>query len=117
MELHCAGGGTGGVVRDASPAMVVGMEALVILIVPLVALVIYLVSRTQTYGVPRNTEEQLTALRQQEAWHEHRLQHARAKNWDREMIHRISEELDDTRFQLAQVNASAQAASRQNPAS
>jgi hypothetical protein len=33
------------------------------------------------------------------------------------MIHRIIEERDDTRFQLAQVTAAQTAASRRNPAS
>ena len=83
------------------------MEALILPVIPLVALAVYLISRFQNYGAPRNPQEEMEGLRQQLAWHEHRLQHAREKKWDRDMIHRITEELDDTRFQLARLNAAA----------
>lgn len=84
------------------------MEALVIVFVPLIALGIYVISRFQTYGLPRNAQEEIAELRQRLAWHEQRLRHAQEKNWDRDMIHQITEQLEDTRFQLVQVNAREQ---------
>lgn len=84
------------------------MEALVIVFVPLIALGIYVISRFQTHGLPRNAEEEMAELRQRLAWHEQRLRHAREKNWDRDMIHQISEQLEDTRFQLVQASARAE---------
>ncbi len=93
------------------------MEALVLLLVPIVALAVYLAARFQAQGAPRTVAQQIEQLHQQLAWHEHRLRHAREKNWDHDMIRPIIEELDDTRFQLAQVTAAQTAASRRNPAS
>lgn len=84
------------------------MEALVLVFVPLIALGIYVISRFQTHGLPRNAQEEIAELRQRLSWHEQRLRHARERNWDREMIHQISEQLEDTRFQLVQISARAE---------
>jgi len=40
-------------------------------------------------------------------WHEQRLSQAKAKHWDYSTINKITEELDDTRFRLAQLSARA----------
>ena len=53
----------------------------------------------------RNPGAQQAVLQASLAWHEERLRRAREQNWDREMIHQISEQVDDARFQLAQVAA------------
>ena len=92
------------------------MEALVVILVPLIAFAIYLVSRTLTYGQPQTPEEHLAALKQQEAWHEQRLRHAREKNWDEGMVAQILAQLHDTRGQLARVSAAATPAAPRNPA-
>ncbi len=93
------------------------MEALVILIVPAIAVAVYLISRFQNFGEPRNAEEARAALRQQLAWHEHRLQHAQEKNWDDGMIAQIMEQRNETRGRLARVSAAPASVSPQNPAS
>jgi len=93
------------------------MEALILPVIPMIALAVYLVARFQGYGEPKSRQEAIEGLRQQLAWHEQRLQHAREKNWDREMVHRITEDLDDTRFALARLNAAQTSASPRNPAS
>jgi hypothetical protein len=105
--LQCAPGRVWAIAAGWRRAQGGLMEALVILVVPLIALLIYIISRFDTYGTPRNAQEELVELQQRLAWHEGRLEHARAKNWDRDMIHQITEQLDDTRFQLVQVTARA----------
>jgi hypothetical protein len=93
------------------------MEALVILLVPMVALAIYLISRFQTHGLPQTAQEELAELQQQLAWHEQRLQNARARNWDEGMIAQITSQRDDSRLRLARVSAAAPGEFRQNQAS
>jgi hypothetical protein len=103
--LHCVPAGFPAIARESRHGQDGDMEALVILVVPLIALLIYLISRFDTYGRPRSAQEELAELRQRLAWHEGRLQCAREQNWDRDMVHQITEQLEDTRFQLVQVSA------------
>ncbi|HEY8994062.1 MAG TPA: hypothetical protein VIM71_05335 [Lacunisphaera sp.] len=71
------------------------MEALVILIVPLVALLIGAVAVFQARPVDAGAER--SRLDQHIAWLEERLQHARQKNWDEDMIGRLIEQLEAAR--------------------
>ena len=71
------------------------MEALVILIVPLVALFIGAVAFFQ----PRRLDPAADRARvdQHIAWLEDRLAHARAKNWDEQMMENIRAQLEAAR--------------------
>jgi hypothetical protein len=93
------------------------IEASVILFVLLVAGFLFIGARLMAQNTRKDVMAEQARLRASLAWHEERLRQAKLKNWDYEMIHRISEQLDDTRFQLAQITSAQAAASRQNPAS
>ncbi len=82
-----------------------GMEAAVIIFVPLVAAAIYLGARFSASGRPASPQEELRQLHEQLAWHEDRLRRAKEKNWDDSMIAQIAAQLADTRGQLARVTA------------
>lgn len=90
-----------------------GMEAVVILFVPMVAIAVYLMARFQSQGAKLSPQEETARLREQLAWHEQRLRNAKEKKWDASMIGQIADQLADTEYQLARVNA-AQAASRRD---
>ena len=83
------------------------IEAGVILLVFLVAGLLFVLSRGSAQNSRRNPAAELERLHETLARHEQRLRLAKAKHWDYDMINRITEELDDTRFQLAQLNAQA----------
>lgn len=71
------------------------MEALVILIVPLVALFVGAVAFFQ----PRRSDPAAERARvdQHIAWLEERLAHARAKDWDEQMLENIHVQLEAAR--------------------
>ena len=83
------------------------IEASVILFVLLAAGSLFIGSRLMAQSARKDTAAERTRLHESLAWHEERLRVAKAKNWDYDMINRITEELDDTRFRLAQLNAQA----------
>ena len=91
-----------------------GMEAFVVLLVPLVAAVIYLSARFQAAGNPVSPEEELTQLQERLAWHEDRLRRAKEKNWDNTMIGQIAAQLAEAQGRLARVTAAQPTASRRN---
>jgi hypothetical protein len=88
------------------------IEAGVILMVLLVAALLFVVLRVAAQKARGNPAAEIARLHESLAWHEQRLRVAKAKNWDYDMINRITEELDDTRFRLAQLNAAAPAGRR-----
>jgi len=86
--------------------MVRGMiEAGVILLVFLVVGALFVGARRMAQNPRRDPAAERKRLHQSLAWHEERLRRAKQKNWDYEMVARITEELDDTRFQLARMGA------------
>ena len=87
---------------------------MVVIIVPLIALAIYLGARFSAQGRPASPQEQVAQLREQLAWHEDRLRRAKAKNWDDFMISQIAAQLADTQGRLARITAAQAGAFHQN---
>lgn len=73
------------------------MEAVVILIVPIVALFVGAAAVLQ----PRRLDPAAERVRIAErvAWLEERMRHAQAGNWDEQMMERLTDELADARHQ------------------
>jgi len=90
------------------------MEAVVIFVVPLIAVGIYLSARFSLSGRQVNPQEELARLQDQLAWHEDRLRRAKESNWDDSMIGQIAAQLADTRGELARVTAAQTGAFRRN---
>lgn len=83
------------------------IEASVILFLLVVSSSLFFGSRLMAQNARKDTVAERARLHETLAWHEERLRQAKAKHWDYDMINRITEELDDTRFRLAQLNAQA----------
>jgi hypothetical protein len=83
------------------------IEASVILFVLVAAGSLFIGSRLMAQNTRKDSAAERARLHESLAWHEERLRLAKAKNWDYDMINRITEELDDTRFRLAQLSARA----------
>lgn len=81
------------------------IEASVILFVLVTAGALFVGSRLMAQNARKDSVAERARLHEALAWHEQRLRLAKQKHWDYDMINRITEELDDTRFQLAQLNA------------
>ncbi len=79
------------------------MEAVVIVLVPLIALLIGAMAVLAPRPVDVVAER--ARLDQHIAWLEDRLEHAREKHWDEDMIGRITAQLDDARAELAALPA------------
>ena len=75
------------------------MEALVLLLVPLVAFIIWAVA----YFQPRTTDlaEERQQLDRHIAWLEDRLAYGRQKNWDEQMIANLNAQLAEARERRA----------------
>lgn len=84
------------------------IEASVILLVLVSAVFLFLRSRLLARNTRKDPAAEMARLHESLAWHESRLRRAKAKHWDYEMINRITEELEETRFQLAQISARAE---------
>ncbi len=83
------------------------IEASVILFVLVAVGSLFIGSRLMAQNARKDCVTERARLHETLAWHEERLRLAKAKNWDYDMINRITEELDDTRFRLAQLSARA----------
>jgi hypothetical protein len=83
------------------------IEASVILFVLVVAGSLFIGARLMAQNARKDPVAEIARLHESLAWHEERLRLAKAKNWDYDMVNRITEELEDTRFQLAQISARA----------
>jgi hypothetical protein len=84
------------------------IEASVILLALGATVAFFIASRVKAQNARKDTAAERARLHETLAWHEQRLRLAKAKHWDYAMINRITDELDDTRFRLAQLNASAE---------
>src|SRR6267154_1722907 len=95
--------------------MVKGMiETSVILFVFLTAGGLFLVARLSAQNARSNPAAERARLQESLAWHEERLQRAKEKNWDYDMINRITEEMEDIRFRLASLNTLPVSAGRRD---
>ena len=83
------------------------IEAGVILFVLVAVGSLFIGSRLMAQPARKDAVAERARLHASLAWHEERLRQAKVKNWDYDMINRITEEMDDTRFRLAQLNAQA----------
>jgi hypothetical protein len=83
------------------------IEASVILFVLVAAGSLFIGARLMAQNARKDPAAEMARLHESLAWHESRLRQAKAKNWDYDMINRITEELEETRFQLAQLSARA----------
>ena len=81
------------------------MEAVVILLVPLIAAAVYLSARFQAEGIAINPQQELAQLQERLAWHEDRLRRAREKNWDDVMVGQIAGQVAETRNELLRRTA------------
>lgn len=81
------------------------IEASVILFVLVAAGALFVGSRLMAQSARKDSVAERARLHEALAWHEQRLRLAKQKHWDYNMINRITEEMDDTRFRLAQLNA------------
>ncbi len=73
------------------------MEALVILIVPLIALFVWALAKFSAQ--PLDPSADRVQREQHIAWLEERLAHARAKDWDEQMIGNLTAQLEAARRQ------------------
>jgi len=85
--------------QEAAPSLLPAMEALVILLVPLVALIVWAAAYFQPN--PFNSVAERAQLEQHIAWLEDRLAHARQHNWDEQMIGNLIGQLETARRQQA----------------
>jgi hypothetical protein len=81
--------------------------ASVILLVLLTSGSLFFGSRLLAQKARESAAAERARLHETLVWHEQRLRQAKAKHWDYNLINKITEELDDTRFRLAQLNAQA----------
>lgn len=93
--------------RHAGHTVARMIEASVILFVVMAAGSLFVGSRLMAQNARKDSAAERARLHESLAWHEERLRQAKAKHWDYDMINRITEEMDDTRFRLAQLNARA----------
>lgn len=94
------------------------IEASVILFVLVAVGSLFIGSRLMAQNARKDSAAERARLHEALAWHEARLRQAKAKHWDYDMITRITEELDDTRFQLARLGPGPAATSaREHPGS
>ena len=83
------------------------IESGVIALLVLVSGGLFLAKRLMAQNARNNPAAERARLQQSLGWHEERLRNAQAKNWDHDMIARIAAQVEETRRQLAQVNAKA----------
>jgi hypothetical protein len=83
-------------------------EAFAVVLVSIISLAIYVFARFEA-GNPNAVDPsaELSRLREQQAWHEQRLQQAERENWSHEMRARIAAELEATVRQLTETAAAA----------
>jgi hypothetical protein len=90
------------------------MEAVILFVVPLIAVGVYFSARFSMSGRQVNPQEELARLQDQLAWHEDRLRRAKESNWDDGMIGQIAAQLTATQGELARVTAVQTGAFRRN---
>ncbi len=83
------------------------IESSVILFVLLVSGALFIGARLMAQNSRKNPAVELARLQESLVWHEERLRQAQLKNWDRDMVDRITAQLEETRQQLARVHAEA----------
>lgn len=80
-------------------------EGSIILLVLLVAVSLLVGARLRARNRRQDVAAETARLHKSLAWYEERLRLAKQKHWNYELIRKITEQLEDTRFQLAQINS------------
>lgn len=88
------------------------IESTVITLVLLLSGGFFIAMRLMAQNARNNPAAEQARLQQSLVWHEERLRNAQAKNWDHDMIARITAQVDETRAQLARINAEVPASGR-----
>jgi hypothetical protein len=91
------------------------IESSVILFVLLSSGALFIGMRLMAQNARRDPVALRARLHDSLVWHEERLRQAKEKNWDHDMISRITGELAETKAQLAQLSAVEATASPQSP--
>lgn len=76
---------------------------------------VFIGGRLIAQNARKDAAREVERLRESLAWHEERLRQAKLRGWDYARVKRISDQLDDTRFQLLQLTTAQAAATRQSP--
>ena len=84
------------------------IESSVIAFLVLVSGGLFLAMRLMAQNARNNPAAERARLQQSLVWHEERLRNARAKNWDHDMIARITAQVEETRQRLEQITARAE---------
>jgi hypothetical protein len=92
------------------------IESSVILFILMVGAGLYLATRLSKEKDRSNPAAEKARLHASLAWHEQRLQNARAKNWDEHMIASIHAQVTEVQDRLAEIAAAEEPATTRNPA-
>lgn len=79
------------------------IESTVITLLLLVSGGLFLAMRIMAQNARNNPAAERARLQQSLVWHEERLRDAQSKNWDHDMIARITAQVEDTRQRLEQI--------------
>ncbi|HEX7631485.1 MAG TPA: hypothetical protein VF388_05085 [Lacunisphaera sp.] len=79
------------------------IESTVITLLLLVSGGLFLAMRIMAQNARNNPAAERARLQQSLVWHEERLRNAQEKNWDHDMIARITAQVEETRQRLAQL--------------
>jgi hypothetical protein len=86
------------------------IESSVLLFIFLVSGALFIGARLMAQNARKNPTVELARLQESLVWHEERLRQAHLKKWDHDMVERITAQLEETRRQLARVDAEIAAA-------
>ena len=88
------------------------IESSVIAFLVLVSGGLFIAMRLMAQNARNNPAAERARLEQSLVWHEERLRQAQTKNWDHDMVARITAQVEETRQQLARVTAEVPVAGR-----
>jgi hypothetical protein len=83
------------------------IESTVITLLLLMSGGLFIAMRLMAQNARNNPVAERARLQQSLVWHEERLRQAQSKNWDQDMVMRITAQVESTRLQLARVEAEA----------
>jgi hypothetical protein len=86
------------------------IESSVLLFLFLVSGALFIGARLMAQNARKNPAVELARLQESLVWHEERLRQAQLKKWDHDMVERITAQLEETRQQLARIDAEVAAA-------
>lgn len=83
------------------------IESSVIAFVLLVSAGLFIAMRLMAQNARNNPGAERARLQTSLAWHEERLRNAQQKNWDHDMVARITHQVEETRQRLAEISEPA----------